>query len=248
LATVIAAPDQDAPRVAFASWCDSRGDSRGEFIRLQLRAANKIDPLDSEAAQAYWRSMDLLKLHAEKWMRFVRPYARGAQYYRGFVTLVSDSATEFLKDADALFRLAPIQHVDVVPPLDGRLSALLACPHLSKLRGLSLRGLKIGDAGACAVAACAGLAALRYLDLGLNDIGMDGVTALLESPHLNKLVIVPFDGNQVNLAYSVGIDQGVVVDSQPSPAATLLMQKYGRRLWLDHVDGDRFSVATWSAP
>ncbi|MCU1281098.1 MAG: hypothetical protein JWM53_4644, partial [bacterium] len=47
--------------------------------------------------------------------------------------------------------------------------------------------------------------------------------------------------------YTVGIDQGAVVDSQPSAAAAALIAKYGPRLWLNHVDGDRFTVATWSA-
>jgi uncharacterized protein (TIGR02996 family) len=34
---VLAAPEDDAPRLVFADWCDENGDSeRGEFIRLQI--------------------------------------------------------------------------------------------------------------------------------------------------------------------------------------------------------------------
>ncbi|HEX7667640.1 MAG TPA: TIGR02996 domain-containing protein, partial [Polyangiaceae bacterium] len=36
LAAVIAAPDDDAPRLAFADWMDARNDPRGAFVREQL--------------------------------------------------------------------------------------------------------------------------------------------------------------------------------------------------------------------
>ena len=41
LRTILADPDDDAPRLIYADWLDENGDSdRAEFIRLQVRLAS----------------------------------------------------------------------------------------------------------------------------------------------------------------------------------------------------------------
>lgn len=245
LAPVLREPDDDAPRLAFADWCDRRSDPRGDFIRAQIRAAATTGlSFDAEAAAATNEANLLLGKYGDLWTRFLRPYVRGGQFYRGFMMLISDSASEFLHDADRIFALAPIQQLDVTK-LDCELSVFLASPHLHHLRGLSLNRAGLGDAGARTLAAASTLANLRYLSLEGNGIGIDGLEALILSPHLRKLALVPFSGNQIDLQPSVGFDQGTAVDWSPSPAASTLIQKHGARLWLDYVNGDRFSVARW---
>jgi uncharacterized protein (TIGR02996 family) len=44
LAAVIAAPDDDNPRLIAADWLDERGDVRGEFIRVQVELARTPEP------------------------------------------------------------------------------------------------------------------------------------------------------------------------------------------------------------
>jgi uncharacterized protein (TIGR02996 family) len=39
LQAILAAPDDDTPRLVYADWLDERGDPRGEFIRLQCELA-----------------------------------------------------------------------------------------------------------------------------------------------------------------------------------------------------------------
>jgi uncharacterized protein (TIGR02996 family) len=58
---------------------------------------------------------------------------------------------------------------------------------LPALRRLRIERNSIGDAGALAIASCAGLANLRELEAGHNRIGQKGGTALATSPHLSKL-------------------------------------------------------------
>lgn len=244
LAPVLAEPDEDAPRLAFADWCERRQDPRAEFIRLQIRGAARQHRGDVAALEAQGEADRLLARYGDRWTRFMRPFARGAQFYRGFIMLVTDSAAEFLHDAEQIFALAPVQQLDVTA-VDVALPRLLESPHLRNLRGLCLRGARLGDDGARRLAEAKHLSELRFLDLGNNGIGMAGVEALVQSPILKKLAIVHFDGNLVDLSPSLGIDQGVVVDWSPSAAAQALIQQHGTRTWLDYVEGDRFSVARW---
>ena len=39
LHAILAAPDDDTPRLIYADWLEERGDLRGEFIRLQVELA-----------------------------------------------------------------------------------------------------------------------------------------------------------------------------------------------------------------
>lgn len=65
LANVVAAPDDDFPRLLFADWCEENGrEGRAEFIRLQLvtagneRAARRLTA--ASLARAYARQEELL--------------------------------------------------------------------------------------------------------------------------------------------------------------------------------------------
>src|SRR5206468_6443043 len=44
------APDEDGPRLAYADWCEERGDTdRATFIRLQLRSEEHTSELQSRS-------------------------------------------------------------------------------------------------------------------------------------------------------------------------------------------------------
>jgi uncharacterized protein (TIGR02996 family) len=63
LAAVYAAPDDDAPREAYAAWLDTQRDPRAEFIRLQLAAAKAGKWLKADKG----RASALLKAHGKAW-------------------------------------------------------------------------------------------------------------------------------------------------------------------------------------
>src|SRR5262245_4239873 len=66
----------------------------------------------------------------------------------------------------------------------GNLAALLASPHLARLRGLHLEMSYFGAEGAVALAQCPSLAGLRELGLRWNNLGSEGVQHLARSRHL----------------------------------------------------------------
>src|SRR5262245_17318481 len=59
-AEVISNPDSDAPRLAYAEWCDAQRDERGTFIRLQLERGS-APPSD--------RELELLARYGSLWCR-----------------------------------------------------------------------------------------------------------------------------------------------------------------------------------
>ncbi len=69
------------------------------------------------------------------------------------------------------------------------------------LRHLDLRGHHIGDAGFIGLVSSANAARLQVLDVGFNDIGDTGdsaVEALVRSPHLGELRVLRLNGNAID--------------------------------------------------
>src|SRR5262249_62177187 len=67
LAAVCENPDDDAPRLVFADWCEEHGESeRAEFIRGQLRLA-AMDRNDPEREALDRRSSELWNKYSEQW-------------------------------------------------------------------------------------------------------------------------------------------------------------------------------------
>lgn len=80
LRAIIAAPDDDLPRLVYADYLDERGDPRGEFIRLQIALANgECDSkpcLTPDAPACYQcrrhrRERQLLRQHRWTWADFL---------------------------------------------------------------------------------------------------------------------------------------------------------------------------------
>lgn len=135
-AAVLADPDDDAPRTAYARWIWTLDDSRAKraaiFIDDQLRLAQALraDPrsefrsqLDQDAfswpdqREDWWRMPDSATtgLADAMMQRLAILVELGLVaeplYYRGFVEHVAMRAYRFLELADELFEAAPIRHL-----------------------------------------------------------------------------------------------------------------------------------------
>lgn len=190
LRAIADAPADDAPRLVYADWLDDRGDPRGPFVRAQValarlpaghpdlaRLARSQDDLFPSARAAYLRAVPSP----------VAPYfeaAWTADYRRGClarVTVASDRVADFADRATALFRIAPVEEVGLVPagvPSSGgdtplvptptvAVERLLRVPELSRVGALSLTGpFADPDGVARLVADCPALGGLVRLEFG----------------------------------------------------------------------------------
>lgn len=101
LEAICAAPELDAPRVAYARWLDERFDPRGEFIRTSCAP-------DGEA-----RAHELLALHGDQWgaARDQSWESHPPRFARGFIAEVYLMGTfdELMLDfADAIVAMRPV--------------------------------------------------------------------------------------------------------------------------------------------
>jgi uncharacterized protein (TIGR02996 family) len=154
---VLECPDDDAPRHAYAAWMLGQehefAQTIGAFIAAQLRVAEAYrgDPRADVLTLRNWRpDSAFVSLTDFRAGDVLRPWfldhlhgliSQGLvgwpQIYRGFVERVSLRARRFLELAEELFNLAPIRHL-VLIEVGEVVSELAACPHLARMRSLSL--------------------------------------------------------------------------------------------------------------
>jgi uncharacterized protein (TIGR02996 family) len=150
LPAVLAAPDDDLPRLVYADALEERGDAtRAEFIRVQIELARDPGRLDLKAREAA-----LLAVHGKKWLAPLRTKGQAlesrsthGQFRRGFVEVVWMPAKTFVQRAKKLFDRTPARELRVVQISIEYWWRLSRCRHLSKLQALDLSDRQLGNAG-----------------------------------------------------------------------------------------------------
>ncbi len=227
---VVQAPEDDAPRIAYAEAIASTDPDRAELIRLQValarwRRAHEDPP---ERLDASLRARILLDRHQPAWEADVRPLVAGCAFLRGFVELVELDAGRFLATAPELYRRAPILHL-VLTGVKPVAAELFASPRLARIASLTLLRNRLDDTDVEELARSPHLGRLRWLDLGLNSVGAGGLEAVAASDRLPLLGYLGFSGNLVADPTPRHADEY----DRTSPAAEALQDRHGRRDWLD---------------
>jgi uncharacterized protein (TIGR02996 family) len=190
LAAVLAAPDDDAPRLVYADWLLERGDVRGELIRLDCRHAIVGDVSD-EGRMLRKRIAQILQASAAAVMGEAAAYK--PMIHRGFVDVVSMTITAFARHGERLFSGAPIRELRIKDPICGpdeprKLAAIRA---LRLVRELSLTQTGFATYGPqlslAPFAQCPHLERLRVLRLGRCGSSSEDWTELLENLHAPAL-------------------------------------------------------------
>jgi uncharacterized protein (TIGR02996 family) len=163
LQDILEHPADDGPRLVFADWLEERGApedrARAEFIRVQF-ALRDLPADDPRRQQLEERERDLRVAHEAAWtaplrrlpLEWKRDYGAVGpswEFRRGFVEKVAVEAEAFLRIADALFRLAPVQEVRLSYDSQARrasqpsaLVRLANSPHLERLTALELEAIR----------------------------------------------------------------------------------------------------------
>src|SRR5262245_17448855 len=196
LQAILASPEEDAPRLAYADWLEGQGEpAMAEFIRLEVeRGRLPYVPRTEQVLDLERRVAWLFRQHRARWLGPLhRPTGRLISFSRserGLLHLAArGTAANFLKKADALPGGLALPHalgawLTRVRPM---LADLLASPYLSRLTHLRLEGEGLGPDEAAALAGCAGLRRLQQLWLFDNEVTDAGAGALARSPHLGRL-------------------------------------------------------------
>jgi uncharacterized protein (TIGR02996 family) len=223
LQAILDSPDNDIPRLVFADWLEEQGNPRGAFIRLQCQRA-KMTRYDPGWKDILAQESAIFKQFDAEWSKPVLRLADAIEYRRGFIEHVRVSATKLLRNADRLFRIAPVcsirlDHVDRLAeigqakwlarvreldmsqnPLGHRsLRALFESEHCRSLRLLRLTECALDFNAVRVIAGEANLGNLLTLNLSANGIGAEGAQALARSPSLVNLQELSLQQNDLQV-------------------------------------------------
>jgi len=196
LDAIRAQPEDDGVRLIYADWLEEHGQqARAEFIRLQCRLAD-IDEFAPDRHDLLDREWELLTVYRQRWQpappSVLADCLRASAFLRGFFARISVPATALLEHGAEWFQAYPLEELRItdrgrllgeivrqswlrqVASLDlshhditlTELEALLASPHLGRLRRLLLRNVALTPDGMEVLARSPVLRQLRCLDLG----------------------------------------------------------------------------------
>jgi uncharacterized protein (TIGR02996 family) len=230
---VRAAPDDDAPRVAYAAAIDTTDPDRARFIRAQLDASHK------RRAGASWgdelRTIEaLLARHQAAWTPALPVPVASVGFFRGFVELVAMPAAAFVASADAIAQVVPLRHAELTGA-HGAITSIVASSGYARLVSLGLSRNGLDDADAAALAA-APAGRLRWLDLSSNRIGDAGLDAIAGSASLRALEFLELGGNPCGEpADKAKYDEQGMYDAWPTPEGRALEARHGVLPWLHNA-------------
>ena len=210
LAAVLAAPDDDLPRLVYADWLDEHARflpdhadrataaDRAAFIRLQIEAA-RAEPY-SPAWRAATAAADQLLAERDPWWRLhLPPSVTAVGFARGFVERVTLEPAAFVRRGEELFATDPIREVWLdgggrgdADPFDptglDRLGDAFDAPAFGRVRSLTVGPNLVGpstDLDDLVRSPC--LAGLADLSLRANPIPPDWAAEFLSGGWLTGL-------------------------------------------------------------
>ncbi len=195
LAAVLAAPNDDAPRLVYSDWLTEQGDPRGEFIAVQCARAS----LPADAAEQHElkeREYTLLSVHEETWSKAVDPAILSAKFRRGFVDEATMYAKTFVDGAEAIFAREPLRTARIMDAGEKGAVQLAASPALRRLFGRRL---------------------LNSNGSAERGIGLEGLGALLSSRHVNALETLILECQHVD-------DLGAIILAKAGAGALPMLQ------------------------
>jgi uncharacterized protein (TIGR02996 family) len=184
LRAVIAAPDDDAPRLVYADWLDEHGDpDRAAFIRAQVELAR--DPNHPRRAELVQTEKTLWNRHHAEWTSWVPPWAEQWRFRRGFLDHIRCGAADFLAHKDQVRFRAPLSDLRLHGPREIAVPLFLSRA-LEGIRALTL-SVEVPAGGWEHFGACPYLGRLEVLNLNHRTYANELVTALIGSVSLGAL-------------------------------------------------------------
>lgn len=182
-AAVLAAPRDDAPKVALGAHWRGVGDPRGELVEADLALRERLSI--SRRKQLRTRKDALLAAHAKTWW----PWGLTVRQRGGFAVAVTADAGSFLDVAGKVFASEPVHELELSELDEESIGDVAKASWLARLSSLVIRG-PIGDEGFATLVKSRHLGGLEALNVSVNEITGEGLAALkAHLPSLRRLVL-----------------------------------------------------------
>ena len=244
LRAVLTAPNDDAPRLAYAQWSEDQRDAasvaRAALIREQIELArmNSAELLTPRAFELEYQIKKLIDGHGRLWAGVLTEWVDTFHFLRGFVGWISLSARNFLEHGQRIMELAPVQHVDLTGVRDVD-EALFNSPLMATIQSLSMDHCGLYDLHMQMLAASPQVRNLRWLSVAGNNLTIAAAEALAASPYLRDLRFAEFRSNPSDPVERLRYDSGIVVSSSMPPAAREIEMRFGPQAWLHREEDGR---------
>jgi uncharacterized protein (TIGR02996 family) len=182
LDSIIAAPEDDAPRLVYADWLSSKGDLRGELITLQCQLT-RLDADDERRVPLERREQQLLLEHGHAWLGRLR----SGKLTRGLRSSLSGSALHISLEGPELFARAPISELTLRGLKPEEVASIAQLPFVLHVIELSIVNGTLGDDGLRQLLHGPRWRGLRRLRLHNCDLGPGTAPALLAWPGARQL-------------------------------------------------------------
>jgi uncharacterized protein (TIGR02996 family) len=200
LAAIVAAPEDDLPRLAYADHLEEVGQAeRAEFIRLEVELAKEQAADDRE--QIRQRAVELLKRHGKTWFPLLeRVVSREYVTDRGFPNEVFLDARKFIVHGEAIFHANPTLRELVICRLGRNMPGLASCSALEQVRALSFFETPLRAQEMEELAASPHLRNLRCFEIPHTDtrIGPRGARALANARSITRLTTLNLDSQAIH--------------------------------------------------
>lgn len=150
---ILAAYDDDTPRLVYADMLLERGDLRGELIQLQCALARATKDAESAAdaaedprlAQLAKRERALLREHGGTWLAELQALAKHLSFgfTRGLVESVSAPSSTLVPVAERLLAQAPFLTRFGLTLFEGTIAPFVASPLMDVVRTLTVGGRRV---------------------------------------------------------------------------------------------------------
>lgn len=209
---VLAAPDDDAPRLVAADWLSERGDPLGEFIQVQcalgrgrfgaggkwVRSAKSSLPFETRE-QLEAREQELLKLYEKRWVAPLRSAIRQWGFRRGFVNDVIADVAKFAAASGTTLARTPLEKAKLTGLQREQLPAIIRAPAHPTVDFIDLAANRIDDRCAALLSASL-LSKVTKLNLEMNPLGPKCFGELSNHHALKRLLLSRLEVNADDFA------------------------------------------------
>jgi uncharacterized protein (TIGR02996 family) len=219
LRDILAAPEDDAPRLRYADWLKANGDpERAEYIRLDIRQTRNTGENASTRSRRWKRLRELWAAHGAAWLESLPLPMRGfVRFVRGFPGRADCAIEEFLYWPEPLWQSAPVTGLITTlclrtetlycgdlealasfrKHIGPRVRQMAAAPQLAHILDLDMNESGIRTRHVKPLLASRYLTQLRSLDLSLNGLGNEAAEAVAGSSRLPNLAVLRMEWNRI---------------------------------------------------
>jgi uncharacterized protein (TIGR02996 family) len=144
MAAILAAPEEDTPRLVFADWLDEQGGTEDKAHAALIRAQCRAETLpegNRDRRKLEREARAILKQYGDRWGKPLKDtrVVKSWTFRRGFLDGVKMSATAFAQNAKKVFDAAPTVRAAYFPDASNEVRRGLAgCEYLARLAAVDV--------------------------------------------------------------------------------------------------------------